>query len=162
MFPVVKAIASKLTNRIWQYLIIGKFFWKESCLNNSLVIYVGQKVLIWTLKRFSHLSFDLKGCFRMNIEKVYIEQEPITYGLLIWGISNDMFKIPRTSLEFLLLSFVSTESCVGDKRGKRSKREGQTGWFSKAWARGWVLKESASILRRKTRLERRSPRACVR
>ena len=113
-------------------------------------------------KRFSHLSFDLKGCFRMNIEKVYIEQEPITYGLLIWGISNDMFKIPRKSLEFLLLSFVSTESCVGDKRGKRSKRERQTGWFSKAWARGWVLKESESILRRKTRLERRSPRACVR
>lgn len=34
-----------------------------------------------------------------------------------------MFKIPRKSLEFLLLSFVSTESCVGDKRGKRSKRE---------------------------------------
>lgn len=28
----------------------------------------------------------------MNIEKVYIEQKPITYGLLFWGISNDMFK----------------------------------------------------------------------
>lgn len=36
-------------------------------------------------------------------------------------------KIPRKSLEFLLLSFVSTESCVGDKRGKRSKHERQTG-----------------------------------
>lgn len=64
---------------------------------------MGQKVLIWTLKRFSHLSCDLKGCSRMNIEKVYIEQEPITYGLLFWGISNDMFKIPRKSLEFLSL-----------------------------------------------------------
>ena len=68
---------------------------------------MGQKVLIWTLKRFSHLSFELKGCSRMNIEKVFIEQEPITYGLLFWGISNDIFKIPRKSLEFfsLLLSF---------------------------------------------------------
>ena len=66
----------------------------------------------------------------MNIEKVYIEQEPITYGLLFWGISNDMFKnttkISRIFVFVAPLSFLQKavlETNVGRGQGMRDRQD---------------------------------------